>query len=72
MTREDKLLKLYEDNRFEIENALRKSGGDPMIIMQTEGIREFLRTLAKNNIVVTATYSATEKKTMSVGIDGIV
>jgi hypothetical protein len=35
MTREDKLLKLYEDNRFELENALRKSGGDPMIIMQT-------------------------------------
>ena len=54
----DKLLTVYEENTRTLNFAIKASGG--MGIPNNDYVREFLRTLAKNQIELTATYTGTK------------
>lgn len=52
----DKLIDLWESNRFELATALRSASGDPDTILSLNCWREVLMVLAKNNIRIEARY----------------
>jgi hypothetical protein len=57
-----KVLELYENNRRNAALALTKAGGAAEVILNTNGVSEFLYTLAQNNIVLEMSYQGVEIK----------